>query len=64
MGEVAHCREASVVLKERMFFFEKKNQKTFIRLHGVRKKHPAQRKESLFASFSSEKEESFFLSPS
>jgi hypothetical protein len=47
-----------------MFFFEKKNQKTFIRLHGVRKKHPAQRKESLFASFSSEKEESFFLSPS
>jgi hypothetical protein len=62
MGEAAHCREASVVLEESMFFFEKKNQKTFIRLRRVRKDHPAQRRKSLFASFSSEKEESSFLS--
>jgi len=37
-----------------MFFFEKKNQKTFIRLQT------AQTDESLFASFSSEKEDSCF----
>jgi hypothetical protein len=36
-----------------MFFFEKKNQKTFPRLPAR-----AQREKSLFASFSSEKEES------
>jgi hypothetical protein len=36
-----------------MFFFEKKNQKTFVRLLAS-----AQANKSLFASFSSEKEES------
>jgi len=41
-----------------MFFFEKKNQKTFIRIGAG----TAQMDESLFASFSSEKEESCFLS--
>jgi hypothetical protein len=39
-----------------MFFFEKKNQKTFIRLPGGQ--HGAKRMKSLFASFSSEKEDS------
>jgi hypothetical protein len=38
------------------FFFEKKNQKTFIRLRGCRPS-TGQRVESLFASFSSEKED-------
>jgi hypothetical protein len=39
-----------------MFFFEKKNQKTFIpSLLALR---PAQMNKSLFASFSSEKEDS------
>jgi hypothetical protein len=42
-----------------MFFFEKKNQKTFIRL---RRLAPRQSRESLFASFSSEKEDSSLLS--
>jgi hypothetical protein len=40
-----------------MFFFEKKNQKTFIRLRIALDR--AQTDKSLFASFSSEKEESF-----
>jgi hypothetical protein len=40
--------------KGRMFFFEKKNQKTFPTFL---------KSESLFASFSSEKEESSFLGP-
>jgi hypothetical protein len=40
----------------RMFFFEKKNQKTFIRLAPPSGERSAQRNESLFASFSSEKE--------
>jgi hypothetical protein len=38
-----------------MFFFEKKNQKTFMTLHPGA---PAQIRKSLFASFSSEKEDS------
>jgi hypothetical protein len=38
-----------------MFFFEKKNQKTFPRL---RQGAPAPSRKSLFASFSSEKEDS------
>jgi len=41
-----------------MFFFGKKNQKTFIRLRRADNPHPAQMNESLFASFSSEKEDS------
>jgi len=41
-----------------MFFFEKKNQKTFIRLlHAL---STAQMNESLFASFSTEKEDPSF----
>jgi hypothetical protein len=45
-----------------MFFFEKKNQKTFLSLRPG--KHDARSRKgmkSLFASFSSEKEESSFL---
>jgi hypothetical protein len=41
-----------------MFFFEKKNQKTFIRLRLARL-GGCKRMKSLFASFSSEKEETF-----
>jgi hypothetical protein len=41
-----------------MFFFEKKNQKTFIRWHACRVTGTRASGESLFASFSSEKEES------
>jgi hypothetical protein len=41
----------------RMFFFEKKNQKTFVRLLVALNR--AQMNKSLFASFSSEKEDSF-----
>jgi hypothetical protein len=45
-----------------MFFFEKKNQKTFLRLRpGKRDTRRSKWIESLFASFSSEKEESSFL---
>jgi hypothetical protein len=43
-----------------MFFFEKKNQKTFILFAPVCPYQRAQNEESLFASFSSEKEDSFF----
>jgi hypothetical protein len=43
-----------------MFFFEKKNQKTSIRLGRARDANPAQMDESLFASFSTEIEESSF----
>jgi hypothetical protein len=39
-----------------MFFFEKKNQKTFPTLPG---QNTQRRGKSLFASFSSEKEDSF-----
>jgi hypothetical protein len=42
-----------------MFFFEKKNQKTSIRLRPCRPAGTGARGKSLFASFSSEKEESF-----
>jgi hypothetical protein len=45
-----------------LFFFEKKNQKTFVSWRsasGVAA--PRKREKSLFASFSSEKEESFVL---
>jgi hypothetical protein len=38
------------------FFFEKKNQKTFDRLAPPSEERSAQTNESLFASFSSEKE--------
>jgi hypothetical protein len=41
-----------------MFFFEKKNQKTFIRLDPGPSNTRAQMDKSLFASFSSEKEDS------
>jgi hypothetical protein len=44
-----------------MFFFEKKNQKTFILLRPLSMKNRAQTDKSLFASFSSEKED--FLPP-
>jgi len=40
-----------------MFFFEKKNQKTFARLLAT--ESPVQRGKRLFASYSSEKKESF-----
>jgi hypothetical protein len=40
-----------------MFFFEKKNQKTFVSLVRVRCNRRIQRTKSLFASFSSEKED-------
>jgi hypothetical protein len=43
-----------------MFFFEKKNQKTFVTLHGWLRGTSASSHESLFASFSSEKEEPSF----
>jgi hypothetical protein len=46
-----------------MFFFEKKNQKTFIHLHPTSIRGWAQMDKSLFASFSSEKEDSSVLSP-
>jgi hypothetical protein len=44
-----------------MFFFEKKNQKTFPRWHACQSGNTVASGESLFASFSSEKEESSFL---
>jgi len=43
-----------------MFFFEKKNQKTLIPCAGRMKR--AQANESLFASFSTEKEDSCLIS--
>jgi hypothetical protein len=49
--------------QERMFFFEKKNQKTSIPLPAAYRQNEAQTDKSLFASFSSEKEESFLLPP-
>jgi hypothetical protein len=42
----------------RMFFFEKKNQKTSVRLARSELSGWAQTDESLFASFSTEKEDS------
>jgi hypothetical protein len=44
------------VKEERMFFFEKKNQKTFNRLHPRQTGKACAIHKSLFASFSSEKE--------
>jgi len=41
-----------------MFFFEKKNQKTFIRLRRGGHAASVQREKSFFASFCSQKEES------
>jgi len=41
-----------------MFFFEKKNQKTSIHLDPARDAPPDRMEKSLFASFSSEKEDS------
>jgi len=57
--------EGGVPVKEaRMFFFEKKNQKTFIRLHPRQTNETGAGIKSLFASFSSEKEDLlFWLSP-
>jgi hypothetical protein len=43
-----------------MFFFEKKNQKTFHPWHRAKPFQRAQTDESLFASFSTEKEDSSF----
>jgi hypothetical protein len=45
--------------KARAFFFEKKNQKTFIHLWREERALPHQTTKSLFASFSSEKEDSY-----
>jgi len=45
------------VKKESMFFFEKKNQKTFIRFGEDSPRAVRERIKSLFASFSSEKED-------
>jgi hypothetical protein len=42
-----------------MFFFEKKNQKTFATFPPCQSGETGAKVESLFASFSSEKEESF-----
>jgi hypothetical protein len=44
-----------------MFFFEKKNQKTFTHWHACQPFSTRASKKSLFASFSSEKEDSSFL---
>jgi len=44
-----------------MFFFEKKNQKTFIRSRRVFGPHLPLTDKSLFASFSTEKEDAYFL---
>jgi hypothetical protein len=41
-----------------MFFFEKKNQKTFTHWHGASRVRRMPMNESLFASFSTEKEDS------
>jgi hypothetical protein len=46
-----------LVKGSKWFFFEKKNQKTFI---NWRRDYPRPSYKSLFASFSSEKEDSFF----
>jgi hypothetical protein len=44
--------------KEELFFFEKKNQKTFVRLgDAVGRQRASRPDKSLFASFSSEKED-------
>jgi hypothetical protein len=57
------------MLKESAFFFEKKNQKTFalavveLPLTAWPKRRHSTRNKSLFASFSSEKEESCCFSP-
>jgi hypothetical protein len=48
--------------QDSMFFFEKKNQKTFGPLGSVSATATVQMDNSLFASFSSEKEDSSFLS--
>jgi hypothetical protein len=49
-------------MKGRFFFFEKKKQKTFecLRCVSARAAADTQISKSLFASFSSEKEDSFF----
>ena len=47
--------------EESVFFFEKKNQKTFIPLSHSMRVHPDSMNESLFASFSTEKEDFSFL---
>jgi hypothetical protein len=44
-----------------MFFFEKKNQKTFVRLRACWAPGTRASRKSLFASFSSEKEDASFL---
>jgi hypothetical protein len=44
-----------------MFFFEKKNQKTSVHGVGTPAAVPTPWRKSLFASFSSEKEVSYFL---
>jgi hypothetical protein len=47
--------------KEDLFFFEKKNQKIFIRCHSrAAAARTPQTNKSLFASFSSEKEDACF----
>jgi hypothetical protein len=50
-----------VVSRRKQFFFEKKNQKTFHTWRRVRRPERVQTDKSLFASFSSEKEDSSFL---
>jgi hypothetical protein len=51
--------------KEDLFFFEKKNQKTFIRCHSrTAAARTPQANKSLFASFSSEKEDACFSTSS
>ncbi|MCQ4161751.1 hypothetical protein NON00_17695 [Roseomonas sp. GC11] len=46
------------MMQEKMFFFEKKNQKTSFSLRPAVPGDGGSLKESLFASFSSEKEDS------
>jgi len=53
-----HHRSPDEAVKESMFFFEKKNQKTFSPWSPARNTNSTEIDKSLFASFSSEKEES------
>jgi hypothetical protein len=54
----AWCHGGTGTKEARMFFFEKKNQKTFPTLRPFPVNQPRQKGKSLFASFSSEKEDS------
>jgi hypothetical protein len=59
-GGVADAGSALAAVESKMFFFEKKNQKTFIRLVRAQSIE-AQTNEIFFASFCSQKEDSSFI---